>query len=162
MTEQKLAEGRATMVKMSALLVVLQTALMWYHGDDSPLSALEWFADAAIVFGFVLRMWSVGTLGKFFTNTIGLRKEHRLVTAGPYRWLAHPSYTAAMLLNLAFYLHLRVPLVVRLALMLFLSVAWGRFLARRVRAEEALMRKHFGAEFDAYVADRFRFVPFVY
>jgi len=45
------------------------------------------------ILGSLLRWWSFITLGKFFTYNVGIRKEHKLITHGPYRLLIHPSYT---------------------------------------------------------------------
>ena len=45
-----------------------------------------------------------GSLGENVTPTAGTRKDHKLVTTGPYRWVRHPLYSAgaafAVALNL--------------------------------------------------------------
>jgi protein-S-isoprenylcysteine O-methyltransferase Ste14 len=37
--------------------------------------------------------WSGAGLGTNITSTAETRKEHELVTGGPYRWVRHPLYT---------------------------------------------------------------------
>lgn len=56
-------------------------------------------ADLALfAAGLGLRWWSIMTLGRFFTVDVAIHADHRLVTAGPYRLVRHPSYTGLLLL----------------------------------------------------------------
>jgi len=48
-----------------------------------------------------LLVWMFRTLGRNLTDTVVTRKEHTLVTTGPYRWIRHPFYTSAGLLGVA-------------------------------------------------------------
>jgi protein-S-isoprenylcysteine O-methyltransferase Ste14 len=54
-------------------------------------------ADLLIVVGFTLRLWAILHLGKFFTVDVGIQSEHRVIQDGPYRFVRHPSYAAAMI-----------------------------------------------------------------
>ncbi|KAG0027535.1 hypothetical protein BGZ81_005494 [Podila clonocystis] len=99
---------------------------------------------------------------------------HQLIKTGPYRYLIHPSYTGALLCMMAFqgalfdqhwaWIQALVP---------FEDLPWwfgavlyswllSRIFTKRARNEEAVMAAHFGAEWDEYVKERWRFVPFVY
>ncbi|KAI0322916.1 hypothetical protein OF83DRAFT_273721 [Amylostereum chailletii] len=49
-----------------------------------------------IACGALLRVACYRTLGTLFTLKLMLRKEHRLITAGPYAYIRHPSYTALL------------------------------------------------------------------
>lgn len=44
-----------------------------------------------------LRVLCFHTLGRYFTFELSLRKEHKLITEGPYSIVRHPSYLAATL-----------------------------------------------------------------
>jgi len=46
------------------------------------------------VLGGGLLIWTLRTLGANLTDTVITRKEHTLVTSGPYRWVPHPFYDA--------------------------------------------------------------------
>ncbi|TMK34849.1 MAG: hypothetical protein E6G58_10735 [Actinobacteria bacterium] len=46
--------------------------------------------------GVVLRTWAIVTLGRFFTDDVTIQPGHRVVTAGPYRWVRHPSFTGGL------------------------------------------------------------------
>ncbi len=48
--------------------------------------------------GVSLRWWAIRTLGAHFTRNLQVATDQRLVTAGPYRRLRHPSYTGAILM----------------------------------------------------------------
>lgn len=45
----------------------------------------------------IIRRQCYRTLGRFFTFDLALRKEHKLVTSGPYSVVRHPAYTGAIL-----------------------------------------------------------------
>ena len=41
-----------------------------------------------------LLIWVFRSLGKNITDTVVTRRDHALVTTGPYRWVRHPFYLA--------------------------------------------------------------------
>jgi len=45
-------------------------------------------------FGIVLRWWSMSVLGAFFSRTLKVVDEQRVIQHGPYRWVRHPGYLA--------------------------------------------------------------------
>jgi len=47
--------------------------------------------------GTAIRVASYRELGRFFTFDLSIRKEHKLVTSGPYSYVRHPSYTGLIL-----------------------------------------------------------------
>jgi protein-S-isoprenylcysteine O-methyltransferase Ste14 len=49
-----------------------------------------------IVTGTLLRLVCFRKLAKQFTFELALRKDHKLVTDGPYAYVRHPSYTGAV------------------------------------------------------------------
>jgi protein-S-isoprenylcysteine O-methyltransferase Ste14 len=53
------------------------------------------------VLGGSFLTWTYGNLGKNITDTVVTRKEHSLVTTGPYRWVRHPFYVSIVLFVLA-------------------------------------------------------------
>lgn len=58
----------------------------------------QYVALAVFCAGISLRWWAVMTLGRFFTVDVAIHSDHRVVTAGPYRFVRHPSYTGLILL----------------------------------------------------------------
>jgi protein-S-isoprenylcysteine O-methyltransferase len=55
-----------------------------------------WLGIAMMWAGMAFRLWAVLTLGAFFRTSVVVQEGHQLVTAGPYRWLRHPSYTGVI------------------------------------------------------------------
>ncbi|THU94588.1 hypothetical protein K435DRAFT_779340 [Dendrothele bispora CBS 962.96] len=47
--------------------------------------------------GGLIRRASYKAMKELFTFQLSIRKEHRLVTSGPYAYVRHPSYTGALL-----------------------------------------------------------------
>lgn len=54
----------------------------------------------AIAIGGALRLYCMSTLGKLWSFQLSVRKEHKLVTNGPYSIVRHPSYTGLLLQNI--------------------------------------------------------------
>jgi protein-S-isoprenylcysteine O-methyltransferase Ste14 len=52
------------------------------------------------VLAWVLVIWATYS-NRFFTTTVRIQKDHAVQTGGPYRYVRHPGYVAAILYNLA-------------------------------------------------------------
>src|SRR6266498_1396694 len=52
-----------------------------------------------IVLGSTLRIYSIQTLGHYFTCNVEILKDHKLVTTGPYKYIRHPSYSGGIMLS---------------------------------------------------------------
>jgi protein-S-isoprenylcysteine O-methyltransferase Ste14 len=61
-----------------------------------PFDVLGWNAILVMGAGLALRTWAIATLGDWFTLGVDVKPEQRLVDAGPYRLIRHPSYAGAL------------------------------------------------------------------
>ncbi len=59
--------------------------------------AVGWSLVAVVMIGALLRFWSMAALGEFFTRTLRVHADHRLVQSGPYQLVRHPGYLANLL-----------------------------------------------------------------
>lgn len=100
------AEGPALAIPIRVLfqLCVLGTFLYvvnprWMAWASFPLSAsARWGGVLLTVASLGLYVWAMRTLGRQFGVTLGIEKNHALVTTVPYRRVRHPQYTALALL----------------------------------------------------------------
>jgi protein-S-isoprenylcysteine O-methyltransferase Ste14 len=126
----------------------------WMAWSSLPLPVwLRWLGLAAAGLGGILFVWAVHTLGKNLTDTVVTRRDHSLVTSGPYRWVRHPFYVACLL---------AVPGVsLAMANWYFLVVAGIGLglLVVRTRIEEEKLIERFGDDYRDYMKRVGRFVP---
>lgn len=87
---------------------------------------------------------------------MAIQPGHELVTDGIYRTVRNPSYLGMLVLSLGWALAFRSLVGVLLALLMLIP------LVARIRAEEALLRSQFGAQYDDYRARTWRLVPGLY
>ncbi|MDS0796890.1 isoprenylcysteine carboxylmethyltransferase family protein [Burkholderia pseudomultivorans] len=124
----------------------------WTFDGDT----LRWIGVVLYVAGGALRIWPVFVLGKRFSGLVAIQPGHALVTDGIYRRIRNPSYLGLLVNSVGWAFAFRSGVgVLLVALMLVPLVA-------RIRAEEALLRAHFGGEYDAYCARTWRQVPGLY
>ncbi len=117
---------------------------------------IRWIGVALFAAGGALRLWPVFVLGRRFSGLVAIQPEHKLVTTGIYGIIRHPSYLGMLVNALGWSLAFRSGVGVLLTALLLVP------LLARIRAEEALLRAHFGAEYDAYRSRTWRLLPGVY
>jgi protein-S-isoprenylcysteine O-methyltransferase Ste14 len=100
-----------------------------------------------------LLFWTFHSLGKNLTDTVVTRRQHTLVTHGPYRWVRHPFYGVVFLWGLS------LSLLTANWLLALLGLAALAMLVRRTRVEEAKLIERFGDEYRAYAEQTGRFFP---
>jgi len=118
--------------------------------------ALRWVGVALFVVGGALRMAPVFALGERFSGLVAIQPEHKLVTDGLYGLIRNPSYLGLLVNSLGWALAFRAGVGVALTALLLPP------LIARMRAEEALLGEHFGAEYEAYRARTWRLIPGLY
>ena len=101
-----------------------------------------------------LRLWSIRTLGEFFTVDVAVSGSQRVVDTGPYARLRHPSYTGMLMAIFGFGIALDSVAGAAAALLLPLAAV-----VNRIRHEEAMLRRGLGEPYAAYAARTDRLVP---
>lgn len=122
----------------------------------SSVSLPGWLRWSGVGLGLVaggLWIWTFHSLGKNLTDTVVTRREHTLVTSGPYRWVRHPFYDSVALCILAYSLATANWFIfVSGVLALLLIVV-------RTRKEEDQLLARFGDTYRAYMERTGRFLP---
>ena len=119
-----------------------------------PREALFHVGMALMVAGMLFRWWSIRVLGKHFTVDVSIRDDHRIVRAGPYRLLRHPSYTGALATFYGFALCLG-----DVAAALVVIVPVTLVFLRRMQVEEAVLAEAFPVDYPAYARETKRLLP---
>lgn len=110
-----------------------------------------------IMVGLYIRIWCVKTLRNFFRLLIIVQKNQKIITNGPYRYLRHPSYSAALLSLIGLGLCIGNWVTV---LLFFFPPLIGYLI--RIRLEEEVMINHFGKLYIKYQKKTpWKLIPFV-
>ena len=110
-----------------------------------PIPWLHGIAIVLLLGGLALRWAAILTLGKFFTTDVTVHHDHRLIHAGLFRHVRHPSYSGALLaflgLAIAFGNWLSIAAILVPILAAFVN---------RIRVEEAALVDALGKEYIEY------------
>ena len=142
--------GLATMGGLVAF--VLNPAWMAWASAPLPV-ALRWAGVAVGVPTVALGVWTFRSIGRNITDTVVTRREHTLVTHGPYRFVRHPFYVTTALALVANSLT---------TANWFIAVTGAGALALmvvRTTTEEAKLVERFGDDYRRYMARTGRFFP---
>ena len=127
--------------------------------------------------GGALRVACHRALGQFFTWQVAVRKDHKLVTSGPYAIVRHPGYAAGAALAHGNTLLMFAPgsffrgsgladtLVGRVVVYGSLAclALTGMGLLRRMEKEDAVLKKEFGEEWEEWARKTpYKLIPWVY
>ena len=111
------------------------------------------FSFAAIVLGLQSRR----ILGQSYSPRASHSSTNKLVQCGPYRWIRHPLYLAAIIWTIGWPLIIK-SLIGSLSGLCFVLPA----IHKRMIIEELLMRQAFGKEYIDYQNKTWRLLPFIY
>jgi protein-S-isoprenylcysteine O-methyltransferase Ste14 len=118
--------------------------------------AMRWVGVVVCFLGGLLRIVPVYVLRNRFSGLVAIQPRHRLETRGIYSVIRNPSYLGLLITSLGWVLTFRSGVGVLLAAALLVP------LVARIRAEERLLREHFGAEYNDYCKRTWRLVPGIY
>ena len=93
-------------------------------------------------------------LGLYWSVTLELRENHRLITHGVYRHVRHPMYAALFLYSIG-----QALVVPNWVVGPSYLVAFGILFTLRIGGEERMMLETFGDEYAAYMARTKLLVP---
>lgn len=108
---------------------------------------------ALALLGGLLWITTFHYLGKNLTDTVVTRKEHTLITNGPYAYVRHPFYVALILITMANGLTTANWFIFVTGILTFL------FIYLRTSKEETKLVERFGDAYRGYMHTTGRFFP---
>lgn len=114
---------------------------------------VRWVGVALGIVGGFLLVWTMRSLGPNLTDTVVTRRNHTLVTRGPYRFVRHPFYDAVALSVVA------NAVVAANWFLLAGGIISVALIVLRTRREEDRLVARFGDSYRAYMSRTGRFLP---
>jgi protein-S-isoprenylcysteine O-methyltransferase Ste14 len=119
----------------------------------------DWFFYPGIflvLIGILVRQWAMYTLGRFFTLTISVKKNQKVVDYGPYRYVRHPSYLGMFITVMGIGVALE-----SWGGILAILVIYGLAIGYRIYVEEKFLVSELGDDYVRYMKRTKRLIPFV-
>jgi len=158
--------GRATRVKRDrgsgaliifTVLVSIILALSLGYAGVGPLPDWVFYPGIfTMVLGVLVRQWAIAVLGRFYSLTVRVAEDHRLVVKGPYRLVRHPSYAGVLIT----FIGLALAVQSWGALLVLLTV-FGVSHGYRMRVEERVLQSELGQDYAEYMKRTKRLIPFL-
>ncbi|KAG2107442.1 uncharacterized protein F5147DRAFT_697310 [Suillus discolor] len=148
-----------------------------YALHPTPITPALVAGSLFVMVGGVLRRYCMSTLGKFWSFRLSVKKEHRIVTNGPYSIVRHPSYTGALLQYVGLVImhgseeswmrqsvFLQLPYIKVLAAVLFCTLTVGALtIFKRRSVEDKVLQRATGEDWANWAKKvKYRLLPGVY
>ncbi len=160
-TSDKKSSDRFSVILILAMsfisVVVPVVDWAYFKFDQDGLNWITVLGILMIVVGITFRALAVRYLGKYFTPTVQIKDDHKLITTGPYSIVRHPSYTGAFLAIIA-------GGVVLESLVGFIISCTAMIIAYYVRIgiEEKELTANFGIAYEQYQKNTKMIIPYVW
>ena len=118
---------------------------------------VRWLGVLSCAAGTILRLWSMHTLGQYYTRTLVTTPNQSVVCRGPYRVVRHPGYLSAMLVWVSAAVGSGA-VMATIAVLVLLAVGY----VIRIRAEERMLVEELGLEYREYQKRSWRLIPLLY
>jgi protein-S-isoprenylcysteine O-methyltransferase Ste14 len=144
------------------LALFLLNVNAWFQNPGSWYQVISWFLLIVSIVPLVLGIQALRTRGKptqqrdSEPQLLAFEKTSALVTIGIYHYIRHPLYSSLLLLNWGIFF--KAPS----GLGIFLASGATVFLILTAQADEAECIRFFGPDYQKYMKQTKRFIPFVY
>jgi len=108
------------------------------------------------IVGLIIAIIARKTLADNWSSNIELKKNHKLITTGIYKYARHPIYTGISVMGFGAILTLQAVMPILFFISMFV------FFLFKMNKEEALLTKHFPKEYTAYKKKTKALIPFIF
>jgi len=109
-----------------------------------------------IITGFIVLKTAQITLGKSYSLTVVIRKDHQLITHGIYHFTRNPMYLGLIIFSIG------IPVFASSLLGLLIMSGLIPVILYRIRLEERLLIEEFGDSYRHYLMTTRNLLPFIY
>lgn len=160
----KQTEKNAGGAFLRIIFYIIIVLVVYLQNEVSFLASHVWtesnviknIAPIVTVLGLSVMFWARFTLGKNWSANIVLKKDHQLVTSGPYAYIRHPIYGGLILMILGVALYIN-SFVVSIFFLVFIFGAYYK-----AKREEKLLIENFKEEYLAYKQKTKMLVPYLF
>ncbi len=145
-------------IVLSTLTLIVLIVSLFQVGTLEYKSEFQTIRIIGLAFYLVfswMQIWATKVLGENYTQDIAIRKQHSLVTTGPFKFIRHPQYLSQFLMDLG---GAAATLSFVLGPLALLEIP---FLFLRASLEDKLLDKHFGESFKNYKQKSGMLFPFI-
>ena len=155
-TRVKRDRGSGALVILTVFLSISIAFAFGYAGVGMLPDWTYYLGISLMLLGVVVRQWAIAVLGRFFTLTVKVAEDHRVIDKGPYRVIRHPSYTGVLMtfMGLGFAVQSAGALLVLLGL-------YGISFGYRMSVEERTLLAELGNQYGDYMKRTKRIIPFL-
>jgi protein-S-isoprenylcysteine O-methyltransferase Ste14 len=130
--------------------------LVGQPANPHTLSVQNILGLALIAAGIAVLFVAASTLRRFYSSTLVIKEDHKLITHGIYGYTRHPIYLGVIMVSIG------IPLSAASLYGLLIMLALIPVLLNRIRMEERLLTEEFGDNYLAYRDSTSKLIPFVY
>ena len=134
------------------ILGVFQIGTLEYMKEHNAIRLIG--LPVYLIFSWI-QVWSFKSLGDNYSQDIIIKKDHQLVTTGPFRYIRHPQYFAQILINIG-----GTAATVSYVLGILTLVEIPIYIMRAL-LEDRMLAKHFAEQFSAYKKKSGFMIPFI-
>jgi len=140
--------------------VIIPSAFLLNHYDicvlfNDPLLAIS--GNVIMVTGLLLRVFAVLTLKEYYTRTLKIQENQKIIDVGLYKHLRHPGYLGLIMIWTGAGLSSNNYLILIIVALLTLSAYHYR-----MNSEEKMLIEAFGDDYKNYMQRTWRIAPLIY
>ena len=138
------------------IVLIAANAFNYFHIGTAN-DAIGWIGIVIMFCGITLRVWALQTLGKFYTRTLRVTENHKVIQEGAYKRVRHPGYLGVILMLVG--AGLATVNWIAVVMVTLITLAAYHY---RITSEENMLVASFGDQYREYMEHTWKLVPFMY
>ena len=148
--------GSGALVIVTVFLSISIAFAFGYAGIGMLPDWVFYLGISLMFLGVLVRQYAIAILGRFFSLTVQIAEDHKVVEKGPYRLVRHPSYTGVLITFIGLGLAVQ-----SLGALLVLLAVFGISFGYRMLVEERTLLSELGQDYAGYMKRTKRLIPFI-